>query len=458
MRILPVNFLYPYSSQNRTSNIKYSYYNTYDTVCFTAKNHLMTGKDLKKLNRYMTCLYSGDKMLSHSQLKKMKTRGLFQGTVSEFVRKLQPYKNRYLKSVELEVFNRIEQAAKKNPDITTSQLLKNWYSETRSKVRKQQKPNFDTIKTLGAKLPQEYIEPFFNFMAQTDKKLYDQPVLQKFSFYDFEYKIKKATEKMEDWNFKNRIDKLLEVLSAEMFHNEKPIPEKIIKRIFGFMNLKVAGKKSDFYKKHLKKLETDKDAVKIRLIEDMLNTARLKGYKKIEHLCENNINMLKGIPIKVPFSNKAFIYDLNKVLEGMPDKELKSQMLDLAQHLPTSRKSPEALILKLNDVDPNIIGDRLFDPSLVSIEHLKPSSEGGIDSIANCALAKRGLNSARQSQPLWQTLLNFPLKNQQKYANNLIKLVNAGKMRAEDALSQIRTIEQEGHIKLNISKLFKQEY
>ena len=295
-------------------------------------------------------------------------------------------------------------------------------------------------------------------MAQTDKKLYDQPVLQKFSFYDFEYKIKKATEKMEDWNFKNRIDKLLEVLSAEMFHNEKPIPEKIIKRIFGFMNLKVAGKKSDFYKKHLKKLETDKDAVKIRLIEDMLNTARLKGYKKIEHLCENNINMLKGIPIKVPFSNKAFIYDLNKVLEGMPDKELKSQMLDLAQHLPTSRKSPEALILKLNDVDPNIIGDRLFDPSLVSIEHLKPSSEGGIDSIANCALAKRGLNSARQSQPLWQTLLNFPLKNQQKYANNLIKLVNAGKMRAEDALSQIRTIEQEGHIKLNISKLFKQEY
>ena len=423
-----------------------------DTVNFTAKLS-MSARDLKKLNRYMTCLYSGDKMLSHSQLKKMKSRGLFEGTVSEFVHKLQPYKHRYLKSVELEVFNRIEKAAETSPDITTPELFKSWYKETRSKVRKLQKPEFDAIKTLGACLPEKYQKPFFDFMVQTDRKLYDEPILQKFSFNDFQFKMKRATEKLEDYNFKNRIDKLLKILSSEMFHNEKPLPEKIVKRIFNFVNLKIHGKKSDFYKKHLKHLETDKDAVKIRIIEDILHMARMKGYKKIELLCENNINMLKGLPICVPFSNKAFVYDLNKVLDGMPDKALKDKMLDVAAHLPTSRKSPEALILKLNDVDANIIGDKLFDPALVSIEHLKPSSEGGGNTIANCALAKRGLNSARQSQPLWQVLLNYPLKNQQKYANNLIKLVNSGKMKKDDALAQIRTIEQEGHIKLNISKL-----
>lgn len=123
--------------------------------------------------------------------------------------------------------------------------------------------------------------------------------------------------------------------------------------------------------------------------------------------------------------------------------------------LPTSSRSADALILKFRDSDPDIIGDRLFNPAMVSIEHLKPKSEGGTNSIANCALAKKQINSYRQSKPLWQILQLYPLKNQQKYVDNLAKLVNRGNMSYEDAIAQVETIEREGHIILDKSKIKK---
>ena len=94
---------------------------------------------------------------------------------------------------------------------------------------------------------------------------------------------------------------------------------------------------------------------------------------------------------------------------------------------------------------------------MVSVEHLKAKSEGGPNTLSNVALAKKQINSDRQSKPLWQVLENYPLKNQQKYVNNLAKLVARGKMRYEDALSQVQTIEREGHIILDKSKIKKIE-
>ena len=461
MRILPVNLF----SIQRTENNQYDYSPnkylirkpSFDTVSFSGKS-AMTVKDFKKLGRYMTCLYSGEKMLSSDQLTKMKKRGFFQGPISEVVRKLQPYKNKYLEPVEKEVFERIERASKVTPDIDLPQLFKTWYTMTRSNFRKTQKPKFDAIKTLGAQLPEEYIQPFFKFMETVDKKLYDEPVKQEFSLKEFTYKITKITDRMSDNNLKNRMQKLLELLHNEnLVSGKKPLTSSFVKQVFDFKNVKVPGRKSAYYEKNYKHYETEKDAVRIAIIDKMRTIAGMKGYKKLEKLCRENIGMIEGIPVHVPFSNKAFVYDLDKLLENMPDKELKQKMLDVAMNLPTSSRSADALILKFRDSDPNIIGDRLFNPSLVSLEHLRPQSEGGATTIANCALAKRQINSDRLSKPLWLVLLDYPLRNQQKYVNNLIKLVERHKIQYEDALAQILTIEREGHIKLDKSKLRKVE-
>ncbi len=464
MKILPVNLFNIHARKTENNQYNYSRNNLsvktqplYDTVNFTGSSP-MSIKEFKKLGKYMTCLYSGDKMISSDQLTKMKKRGFFKGPISDVVMKLKPYKDKYLEPIEKEVFERIEEAAKETPDIDLPQLFKNWYKTTRSNFRRIQKPKFDAIKTLGAELPQEYIQPFFKFMETIDKKLYDQPIKQEFSLKEFSYKITKITEKMSDGNLKNRMQKLLDLLQNEnLNHGNRPLSSTFVKQVFDFKNVKAPGRKSVFYEKNYQKYETDKDAVRIAIIEKMRKTAEMKGYKKLEKLCAENIGMIEGIPVHVAFSNKAFVYDLDKLLENMPDKALKQKMLDIAMNLPTSSRSADALILKFRDADPDIIGDRLFNPGMVSVEHLKAKSEGGPNTLSNVALAKKQINSDRQSKPLWQVLENYPLKNQQKYVNNLAKLVARGKMRYEDALSQVQTIEREGHIILDKSKIKKIE-
>lgn len=459
MKILPINIFNTHTkkienNQNDYSPNKLLIKPQYDSISFTSTSP-MSIKDFKKLGAYMTCLYSGERMLTSNQLTKMKKRGFFQGPISEVVRKLKPYENKYLEPIEKEVFKRIEQAAKETPDIDLPQLFKNWYKTTRTNFRQIQKPKFDAIKTLGAELPQEYVQPFFKFMETIDKKLYDQPIKQEFSLKEFSYKITKIIEKMSDGNLKNRMQKLLDMLHNENMTGKKPLSPSFVKQVFDFKNVKSTGRKSILYEKSYKQYETNKDAVRIAIIEKMRETADLKGYKKLEKLCAENIGMLEGIPVHVAFSNKAFVYDLDKLLEKMPDKELKQKMMDIAMNLPTSSRNADALILKFRDADPNIIGDRLFNPSLVSIEHLLPRSKGGPSTIANVALAKKQINSDLQNYPLWQKLQTYPLKNQQKYVNNLAKLVARGKMKYEDAIAQIQTIEREGHITLDKSRVKK---
>lgn len=459
MKILPINIFNTHTKkienyQNDYSPNKLLIKPQYDSISFTSTSP-MSIKDFKKLGAYMTCLYSGERMLTSNQLTKMKKRGFFQGPISEVVRKLKPYENKYLEPIEKEVFKRIEQAAKETPDIDLPQLFKNWYKTTRTNFRQIQKPKFDAIKTLGAELPQEYVQPFFKFMETIDKKLYDQPIKQEFSLKEFSYKITKIIEKMSDGNLKNRMQKLLDMLHNENMTGKKPLSPSFVKQVFDFKNVKSTGRKSILYEKSYKQYETNKDAVRIAILEKMRETADLKGYKKLEKLCAENIGMLEGIPVHVAFSNKAFVYDLDKLLEKMPDKELKQKMMDIAMNLPTSSRNADALILKFRDADPNIIGDRLFNPSLVSIEHLLPRSKGGPSTIANVALAKKQINSDLQNYPLWQKLQTYPLKNQQKYVNNLAKLVARGKMKYEDAIAQIQTIEREGHITLDKSRVKK---
>lgn len=459
MRIQPVSFLnQPSVYLNKTTDKRQAVPALgQDSVSFTGPMGV-TGKEFKKLSKYMTCLYSGEQMLASSTLEKMKTRGLFKGPVNEVVKKLEPYKKKYLTGIEKNVFECLETFAQTNPKATLTQAFNEMADDIIPALRKRQRPILDAIKTEGAKLPQEYLEPFYKFMEITDRKIYDLPVSQKFSLKEFLYQATKFTLKVSDTNLRNRLINTLKILNDEGFHNAAtPLSEKTVKHVFKFVNIKTPMKKSVYYEKNLKRYETDKVEVLKKVIEDMRDVADVTGFKKFQRLCENNLLMLGNKPVSVKFSNKAFKYDLNKLLEDMPDEALKEKMLSIASKLPTSSKNAEAFILKCRDLDPNDIGQKMFDSSLVSIEHLKPQSLGGSDLMENCALAKKSINSERQSEPLWITLTRFKQKNQQKYVNNLAKLVNKKLVPYEDALAQVQTIEREGRIVLNKNNLVKPE-
>lgn len=422
-----------------------------DSVSFSARPP-MSAKAYSKLGKYLVDFYTGLPMLESKQLSNMKQRGFFTGPIKDVVHKLKPYYNdQIFEKIEGEVFERIMKAAESNPNMDLTSLFNTWYVAARKNLRKIQKPTFDKIKELGAQLPPEKMQKFYEFMARTDRMLYDEPVLKKFSHKDFMYKMEKFIYKLpEGSQIQQRIGKLLRQLQ-ELHDVQGEIPEKLVKEIYDFKNMKVEGKKGAYYTKHLKPLEKDKEALMLKLINDIGMLAEKNGYKKIHTLCQSNMDMLNGIPVRIPFSNKAFKYDLSEVLSGLPDTGVKTQMLKLASELPTSRKSADALVLKLKDADPNIIGDRLLTPSLVSIEHLHPHSLGGPDTMVNCALARKRPNEVRGNEALWITLQKYDPRNQQKYADSVVKLQKRGKVPYEDALAHFETIEELSHGRVDLS-------
>ncbi len=463
MRIQPVSFInnsgvYVHNIDNKHKNIFAPVISPVkDTVSFSGAL-TVTGKEFRKFGKYMRCLYTDQPMLMTSTLKKMKGRGMFQGPIEEVVKKLKPYKEEYLVGVEKSVFERLEDLATREPKLNLTEAMNKLADEFIPNLRKEQKPILDEIKTEGAKLPGEYLEPFFKFMETTDRKIFDEPITQKFSLKEFLYQADKSIQQQTDTNLRNRLLNSCKLLSDEGFvNNSKPLDPKTIKKVFNFINLKVPGKKSAYYEKNLKQYETNKTAVVKKVIEDMRDISKQAGFKGFERLCDNHLMRIEGKPVHVKFSNKAFVYDLKKVIDGVPDDALKGRMLQLANSLPNSARSVDAFILKCKDAEPEHIGDKLFDSSILSIEHLLPRSEGGSDLMANCALVRKGENSKRGSEPLWITLSKYPQKNPQKYLNHLARLVNKKKVPYEDALAQIQTIEREGRIVLNKASLVKPE-
>ncbi len=456
MRISPVSFFNKTRIENNHNDYSQNKFLILrkslpcDTVSFSGGS-IMTGKDFKKLSRYMTDLYTGGPMLENETLAEMKNKGYFQGPIKKVVQVLKPYKI-YLDNNELKIFELIEESAKENPKLDLTQLFNSWYIKCRKNLRKKQQPIFDEIKTLGAQLPEKFIEPFYDFMQKTDRRLYDEPISQKFSMKEFVYKANKLIGKVSGSNSKRQMSKLLQLLSDENpKENNKRLSEELIKNVFGFKdNTKIIGKKkSASYNNFFNLYETKPKHIQTKIIETIRDIAKAGGYSRLIQLCNSNIDMLNDKIVRIPFSNKTFVYDLSEILHDVPDKELTKKILELSYKLPTSSENLDAFILKLNNAEPDIIGDRLFNPALVSIEHMKAKSKGGQDSMVNCALAKRGINAMRGNEPLYVYLSKFPIENQYKYAQNLVKLNHLGEVEYEDALGHLQTLEKEGRIDLN---------
>ena len=462
MRILPVNLFktQKVALQNNSDN---SYFrlrlaSPQDSVYFSGR---MTAKKFAAIGNDMPDLYTGEAMLSNTKLNKMKQRGLFQGPIKDVVKKLGPYKDRYLKfdlkpefrgsidNIELEVFEMIEKAAKETPNIDLTELFRRWYKEAYTNLRKEQKPYFDEIKTLGAELPQEKLEQFYNFMLKTDRQLYDTPIFHKFSAKEFAYQAEKIIERVPNSNgFKEHIKHELSLLTRPCVHDDtKPLTDAVIKEVFKESRTS-QNHISKLSKEDLEELRWKKEAARISILEEIKESAEKKGLKRLERLCDTNIKMVRGEAVQVPFSNKAFMYDLGRIIDDVPNKELTNRMMRIASALPTSSKSVDAFIIKLKDADPNTIGDRLFQPALKSIEHIVPASKGGETTMVNCALARKGLNTLRGNAPLWTFLRYFPVENQYKYALNLVRLNHKGKIPLNEAMEHLTSLEQEGMLDL----------
>jgi hypothetical protein len=124
------------------------------------------------------------------------------------------------------------------------------------------------------------------------------------------------------------------------------------------------------------------------------------------------------------FTRRAPLKCIREVKGTKADKEKLKQIYRAWYKLPISAKNLDAFIVKYAKRPHNVIAQRLISPSVATIEHIRPDSQGGDDSLANYLLVSAGFNNARDSMPLDEYIrLNSDIditQNLQEYMNSII--------------------------------------
>ncbi len=354
---------------------------------------------LRSLFSYgLPCMYSGIPMIDPKVLTKMLKNQTFSRPAAQVLEVLEPYKESFT-GIEAKVLEIIKERAKVNPDKNIQEILKDVEPVYKRRLRKKQAPIFHELTEAAYALPVQYQNQFKKLMCETDKKLNERPIIIPFSSYEFRYKLSKIREdivKGEDIKAKKVINKLIKE-SKWLANSTNPKTIENQKQIVNFLDV-------------------------------ILKKSVLKNNEQLKNLIEVSKSRLTREEIIIPFSRKAFIYDLAKIINDLPDKKLQEKLITIAQKLPTSQESLSAYVLKTAAEPPDKIGHRLLWPSLASVEHIFPRSCGGADVLSNFGGATTRTNSNRKNIDFLTQLKLHPeaRENCQKYLDRLIDLYHEG--------------------------------
>lgn len=346
----------------------------------------------------LPCMYCGIPMIDPKMLGRWTKNRVFNRSAAEVLEILTPHKDSFI-GVEAKVLEIIAERAKVQPEKTIRDILQELRPVYSRRLRKKQTPIFRQLLEISHELPQRYQHKVRFLMQETIKKLNDKPVVIPFSSYEFKYKLSKIKDDIANGS---------DVKS-------KKVMNKLIKESKRFSNTTSANT-----------IENQKKV--LNFLDIILKKSVLKDNYQLRSLIEVSKLRLNKEEILVPFTRKSFIYDIAKLIEDLPDKNLQEKILNIAQTLPTSQESVSAYILKIANEQPDKIGHRLIWPSLASVEHILPRSCGGADVMANFGGATTRENSKRKSIEFVRQLKLCPLtpKYCQMYVDRLIELYHQG--------------------------------
>lgn len=403
-------------------------------VSFTS---IQNSSKLRALFAYdLPCMYTGIPMIDPKVLTKFIKAQVFNRPSSQLLQILKPYKDRFV-GMEARVFNLITERANVHPEKNIQELLQELEPVYKRRLRKKQAPIFRELHELALTLPAKYQYKFKQLMIDTNKKLDEKPVIIPFSSYEFKYKLAKIKE---------------DVLKLDNTKAKK-VMNKLLKESKKFSNTTNANTIE-----HQKKV--------VDFMELILKKSVLKDNESLKNLIEISKSRLTKEEIVVPFSRKNFIYDIAKLIEDLPDKNLQEKFITIAQKLPTSQESMSAYILKLSAEPAEKIGHRLLWPYLASVEHIFPRSCGGKDLMENFGGATTKANSNRKSIDFVAHMKQHPevRENCQKYVDRLIELYHNGIFRKLNVNPKYivdfkKTIlnQSKGLLDLDISKLYSKK-
>lgn len=380
-----------YSNAGNLEALPFVYPLSFTSFQNSAKLRVLFGYNLP-------CIYSGIPMIDPKQVGRLIKNGAFTRPSGEVIQILEKFKDS-ITGMEKDALKIISARAKMHPDRTIQELLQEIEPIYRVDLRKSQTPIFNELFELSKQLPDSEQLKFNLLMLETNKKLSKKPVRIPFSSYEFKYKLAKIKDDIVQTN---------DIKS-------KKVMNKLMKESKRLSN--TTDKNTIDHQKNV-----------IGMMEWVLRKSVLKNNAQLKELIQTSKARLSNNEIIVPFSRKSFLYDLIRVIDNIPDEQLKNQMIKSACKLPTSSQSLSAYILKITHEPSDKICSRLLWPSLASVEHLLPRSCGGADIMANYAGATTRENSIRKSIDFMEQLKLRPdtPKYCQQYVDRLIDLYKQG--------------------------------
>ncbi len=387
------------------------------------------------------CLYCKKPLLYGGTLQDMLESGVFSKPIKDFVEEVKPYR-KSMKKGQRAVFDQIQHYAKKSPQTHLSEIVQYLYQNSIKRLVKTQSGIFKSLINESKHLSADEQKEFRKFMKIQHKRLYEIPYKEEFNAEKFSYKINKMVQSIPNEELKTYLKKITTPLADEVFKDNRSIvPQEL--------GLQITKSK-------LGKLKTSKDFSEY-VIQRVQKIGSRLNRQDIVRLCQTSHKMINGQPVVITFSNKEFMEELVKrQLAGISKTPLYYKMVNIANKLPNSTSNNNSFVVKHRYSDSDTIGYKLLEPSIATLEHVKPKSQGGADEIWNWVLACKADNNERGSIPQYIYMDKWNLKNPQVFFNDIIKISNEEHLiNPNDIEGMAKSVSTEGHLKINTSKLKK---
>lgn len=432
-----------------------------DVVSFSGVSN--GGDILKRLSAFdVPDMYTGLRLLDPKVLERMQINGIFNQPIEKIV-KIASYYEDTMMPINKEVFLILKKSAKRHPNFTLSETLKEIYPQYKKQLLRAQQTIFEEIIRLACDLPKDLYEEFSELMNITNKRLLNDPVVLPFSEREFLYKLKRIGAEMLTKNNPHELHAMHRLVSVanKIFHNE-PKGRKIYGR-----NIK-------------KKLEIQmqpevlkRNSTNLAEFRKIFEVSPLRNNEDIIRLLDNTSAKVHGFPAFATFERKSFIHELKKITRKLKNRKFAQEFTETSYRLPTSKDNVSAFIVKFSDQSNNKIGTNLMISGMCSIDHLIAKKNGGASKLANYGLSGAEINRQKTNIFFDEWVRKHPetRKNCQKQIDRLIELYKQGifekvskkqknkridKSYIEDFARTIYDISPaENRIVLDISKLYE---
>ena len=320
-------------------------------------------------------LYSPIILLDSPTINKIYENHIFSSTIGNISKHLRPLTSS-LFPVEYDFYNLIREGAKTNPKKTLHKFITDLVPEHNKKLRAEQLPIFDKLKSFSIDFPGEQLEQFNYLMYMSENKIKEKPIYIPFSNKEFKYKLNNIRKRIMASPTDEEVKAINRLTSIAGALPEIPKEKRLIP---GFKMTKYEDQQRemiDNFNKYLASsvLSKDKDLRELAMLSE------LRIYK---------------VPTVIRFNRKSFIHDLQEITDTLEDRKLAHLIDKTAISLPTSKQSLSAFIMKAVNRSEDQVAFDMLNGSLGTIDHLVASHNGGESALSNYALSSAYMNSVK---------------------------------------------------------------